>query len=221
MTSREALLAKAQPFTRYDLTIGEQIVRELHGLNGYDAWAEHLAKVVASVREGTRVAQGYNATRRELEILELRKLASHWKERHDEVLQKHIECCGVAQAAPEGWRLVPIEPTQEMIAAAEDARETYAGYCYRDAFTEMVKAAPVYLVTSTVQRETSFCSRCSGSDPTCYICSPSASSKLHSTVDRNLLDAELCGDCPPAGYPTDKTRCVVCPRSLQECGHAG
>jgi hypothetical protein len=43
-------------------------------------------------------AQGYNATQRELEILELRKLASHWKERHDEVLQKHIECCGVAQA---------------------------------------------------------------------------------------------------------------------------
>lgn len=23
---------------------------------------------------------------------------------------------------------------------------------------------------------------------------------------------ELCGDCPPVGYPTDKTRCLPCPR---------
>jgi len=26
-------------------------------------------------------------------------------------------------------------------------------------------------------------------------------------------DAEvLCSDCPPVGYPTDKTRCLPCPR---------
>lgn len=23
---------------------------------------------------------------------------------------------------------------------------------------------------------------------------------------------ELCDDCPPVGYPTDKTRCLPCPR---------
>jgi hypothetical protein len=28
-------------------------------------------------------------------------VAAHWKERHDIVLQKHIECCGIAKAAPE------------------------------------------------------------------------------------------------------------------------
>lgn len=25
-------------------------------------------------------------------------------------------------------------------------------------------------------------------------------------------DFELCADCPPVGYPTDKTRCAECPR---------
>lgn len=26
------------------------------------------------------------------------------------------------------------------------------------------------------------------------------------------MSAELCDDCPPLGYPTDKTRCLPCPR---------
>lgn len=26
---------------------------------------------------------------------------------------------------------------------------------------------------------------------------------------------ETCSDCPPAGYPTDKTRCDECPRRAQ------
>jgi hypothetical protein len=26
----------------------------------------------------------------------------------------------------------------------------------------------------------------------------------------------LCSDCPPAGYPTDKTRCAECPRRLSD-----
>lgn len=26
------------------------------------------------------------------------------------------------------------------------------------------------------------------------------------------ITAMLCEDCPPAGYPTDKTRCASCPR---------
>jgi hypothetical protein len=30
---------------------------------------------------------------------------------------------------------------------------------------------------------------------------------------RKLMRAgDLCSDCPPAGYPTDKTRCAECPR---------
>lgn len=27
----------------------------------------------------------------------------------------------------------------------------------------------------------------------------------------------LCSDCPPDGYPTDKTRCDACPRCLPLC----
>ncbi len=27
----------------------------------------------------------------------------------------------------------------------------------------------------------------------------------------------LCSDCPPAGYPTDETRCDACPRCLPLC----
>lgn len=26
------------------------------------------------------------------------------------------------------------------------------------------------------------------------------------------MSDELCEDCPPLGYPTDKTRCLPCPR---------
>ena len=26
------------------------------------------------------------------------------------------------------------------------------------------------------------------------------------------MSAALCDDCPPLGYPTDKTRCLECPR---------
>lgn len=28
--------------------------------------------------------------------------------------------------------------------------------------------------------------------------------------------SELCDDCPHAGYPTDKTRCLPCPRRIQQ-----
>jgi hypothetical protein len=40
----------AQPYTPEDLAQGEQIVRELHGLKGYEAWAEHIAKALAHAR---------------------------------------------------------------------------------------------------------------------------------------------------------------------------
>lgn len=42
---------RPQPFTLADLLKGEQIVRELHGLHGYDAWAERIAKAIAAERE--------------------------------------------------------------------------------------------------------------------------------------------------------------------------
>ena len=28
------------------------------------------------------------------------------------------------------------------------------------------------------------------------------------------MSAALCDDCPPLGYPTDKTRCLECPRRV-------
>ncbi len=40
-----------QPFTREDLKYGEAIVQQLHGLKGYDAWAECVAKAIAAERE--------------------------------------------------------------------------------------------------------------------------------------------------------------------------
>lgn len=45
-----------QPYTKEDLDRGEKIVRELHGLQGYDAWAERIAKEIASVRKRERAA---------------------------------------------------------------------------------------------------------------------------------------------------------------------
>jgi hypothetical protein len=35
-------------------------------------------------------------------------------------------------------------------------------------------------------------------------------------MERDARQAKLCSDCPPPDYPTDKTRCLPCPRrSLQ------
>jgi hypothetical protein len=31
----------------------------------------------------------------------------------------------------------------------------------------------------------------------------------------------LCQDCPPVGYPTDKTRCISCPRNQSEAYNLG
>lgn len=40
-----------QPYTKEDLRRGEEIVKELHGLKGYDAWAEHIAKALRRATE--------------------------------------------------------------------------------------------------------------------------------------------------------------------------
>lgn len=52
---------------------------------------------------------------------------------------------------------------------------------------------------------------------------PRRASDRHSTfnvaaIDRALTEAELCADCPPTGYPTDKTRCAPCPRRSDKSG---
>lgn len=41
------------------------------------------------------------------------------------------------------------------------------------------------------------------------------SSTQSATTDRNLVES-LCEDCPPFGYETDKTRCLVCPRRASQ-----
>lgn len=42
---------KVQPYTKDDLIRGEEIVRELHGIQGFDGWAERIAKELAAERE--------------------------------------------------------------------------------------------------------------------------------------------------------------------------
>ncbi len=39
------------PYTDADLSEGQIIVQQLHGLKGYDAWVEHIAKALAHERE--------------------------------------------------------------------------------------------------------------------------------------------------------------------------
>lgn len=40
-------------------------------------------------------------------------------------------------------------------------------------------------------------------------------------ADREWNEAELCSDCPPEGYPTEKTRCGPCPRKRPTGSEAG
>jgi hypothetical protein len=42
---------KPQPYTAKDFEKGEQIVRELHGIKGFNGWAERVAKALAEERE--------------------------------------------------------------------------------------------------------------------------------------------------------------------------
>lgn len=44
-------MSKPQPYTKADLAKGEQVVRELHGISGFEGWAEHIAKAIAAERE--------------------------------------------------------------------------------------------------------------------------------------------------------------------------
>jgi hypothetical protein len=39
-----------------------------------------------------------------------------------------------------------------------------------------------------------------------------ASSRAEGSAGNIPPDEPLCSDCPPVGYPTDKTRCAPCPR---------
>lgn len=42
---------KPQPFTQADLERGEAVVKALHGLRGYETWAECIAKAIAAERD--------------------------------------------------------------------------------------------------------------------------------------------------------------------------
>ena len=48
------------PYTKEDFERGERIVQELHGLRGYDAWAERIAKELAAERERAAVSSCSN-----------------------------------------------------------------------------------------------------------------------------------------------------------------
>lgn len=41
--------------------------------------------------------------------------------------------------------------------------------------------------------------------------------EFYQAMESNRTDRVLCSDCPPIGYPTDKTRCDSCPRFLPLC----
>lgn len=41
------------------------------------------------------------------------------------------------------------------------------------------------------------------------------------TISDTPGEGALCSDCPPVGYPTDKTRCAPCPRTAGPSDHAG
>lgn len=41
----------AQWYSKEDLKRAEEIVKELHGIKGYDAWAEHIAKALRRAKE--------------------------------------------------------------------------------------------------------------------------------------------------------------------------
>lgn len=54
----------AQPYTKDDLKRGEDVVKRLHGVTGFDAWAEVIAKELAAARDrgievGTALANTY------------------------------------------------------------------------------------------------------------------------------------------------------------------
>lgn len=42
------------PYSEDDLMHGELVVRELHGLKGFEAWAERIAKAIAIARAEER-----------------------------------------------------------------------------------------------------------------------------------------------------------------------
>ncbi len=44
------------PYTDADLERGKQIVRALHGVDGFDGWAEYIAKHLAAERERATAA---------------------------------------------------------------------------------------------------------------------------------------------------------------------
>lgn len=42
--------------------------------------------------------------------------------------------------------------------------------------------------------------------------SPADAARRHDAREYRAGYLRMCSDCPPVGYPTDKTRCTDCPR---------
>lgn len=53
-----------------------------------------------------------------------------------------------------------------------------------------------------------------------YLSAHSEHKSGQGSFNKIAAETDLCDDCPPVGYPTDKTRCTPCPRrpSLQQEG---
>jgi hypothetical protein len=66
-----------------------------------------------------------------------------------------------------------------------------------------------------------------GHDSTCQYCGVSVDTETvvcevrARAAAEKATDRPLCYDCPPVGYPTDKTRCDECPRRAEIDEQAG
>lgn len=62
---------------------------------------------------------------------------------------------------------------------------------------------------------------CTNECHTCVVCSGSdhiaKAKQILAAMHLAQPQAALCDDCPPDGYPTDKTRCAPCPRRAPHC----
>jgi hypothetical protein len=104
------------------------------------------------------------------------------------------------------------EPSPELVALCADPTWAAATVADLQAKVNAFKAVPLYIEEPNWsapedERETNLIQICVGcgypgkgnhdGDETCPVA---------------VVERLLCSDCPPEGYPTDKTRCAPCPR---------
>jgi hypothetical protein len=72
-------MTKAQPYTDADLKRGAEIVQELHGLKGYEAWSEHIAKAIAAARLAAQAdAPGALAQQTQVPLISEEDVPTKW-----------------------------------------------------------------------------------------------------------------------------------------------